>query len=357
MGIVFCHGSSIYYYCNPRILTNFNISFFITFFTSGRFISIPLFVMISGALLINKQYSFKNFFTKRLNRIFVPFAFWIIIYLLFSKFILHKHLTSKYIMEIIFGEGGKLGVIFWFIWMILIVYIGIFLINKILEHGKEKYKEFDKKFLTILTILSLIIYVLINLGLISSYPSQIGYYILFIPYAVFGYYLSNLKSNNLKFLKKYKINAKTIIISTLLVSIIGYVFYVNYVVLESMKFNTYTSGSYFQLIVMIFSFAIFLFFKNISYSNGKYLKKFYTFLYSKSVKKITCSISYCSFGIYFIHFLLLKFITKVIIKGFHYENEPLFWTPILLITVFMGSWILTLILSKIPFINRFSGVT
>lgn len=355
IGIVCCHGSAMYFYGNTKILNNFNVSFFVTFFTCGRFIGIPLFVMISGALLINKHYSIREFFTKRLNRILVPFVFWVIIYMLFAKFILHKPLISNYTLDLIYGESGTIGVIFWFIWMILIVYIGIFLINKIIEYGSKKYKGFDKKFIKILIIISLMIYIMIDFGIIPSIPSDLWANILYIPYALFGYYLYNLKLEDLKFLKKYKINSRHIIISTLLISLIGYTFYVYYVVIESMKLNTFTADTYFQIIVMIFNFAIFLFFKNLSYYGEKYFKKFYNLVYSKSIKEITYSISKCSFGIYFIHYVLVRFIMKVILKGTDYKHHPIFWIPILIITVFLVSWGLTLTLSKIPFIKRFSG--
>lgn len=44
---------------------------------------VPVFVMISGALLLdpNKKEDLLTFYRKRLHRIFIPFLFWSVIYL------------------------------------------------------------------------------------------------------------------------------------------------------------------------------------------------------------------------------------------------------------------------------------
>ena len=44
-------------------------------------VGVPLFLMISGALLIGqKKYDFLDFFKRRFSRIFIPHIFWVIIY-------------------------------------------------------------------------------------------------------------------------------------------------------------------------------------------------------------------------------------------------------------------------------------
>ena len=40
---------------------------------------VPIFLMLSGALLLNKEYSLKEFFKKRFSRIIYPFIFWMAI--------------------------------------------------------------------------------------------------------------------------------------------------------------------------------------------------------------------------------------------------------------------------------------
>ena len=64
IGIVFCHVS---------VCPNLYIS---VFFDCFRDFSIPIFVMLSGALLLGKKDTLIKFFKKRLSRLFIPFLFW-----------------------------------------------------------------------------------------------------------------------------------------------------------------------------------------------------------------------------------------------------------------------------------------
>ena len=67
VGIITCHMTASY----VSIVNAFSLDWiFVEFFNSLRQFAIPLFVMISGALLINKDYSLSNFVYKKFNRIF-----------------------------------------------------------------------------------------------------------------------------------------------------------------------------------------------------------------------------------------------------------------------------------------------
>ena len=46
---------------------------------------VPIFVMISGALILNKDYDLKDFLQKRLLRVVIPFIAWTFIYMLFNQ--------------------------------------------------------------------------------------------------------------------------------------------------------------------------------------------------------------------------------------------------------------------------------
>ena len=72
IGILFCHASALY------IVSDIGTpNFYITaFYDCFRDFSVPLFVMLSGALLIGKNDSLIAFFKRRLSRIFIPFLFW-----------------------------------------------------------------------------------------------------------------------------------------------------------------------------------------------------------------------------------------------------------------------------------------
>src|SRR5438045_2090900 len=64
------------------------------FLDSASRVAVPLFVMLSGMLLLNdKQYSTKEFFSKRLKRVAIPMAAWVTIFYLWKIFYFHNHLT------------------------------------------------------------------------------------------------------------------------------------------------------------------------------------------------------------------------------------------------------------------------
>lgn len=336
ISIICCHVCCNFIIFNPAIMTQFNTFYFISFFTLGRYIGIPIFVMLSGALLINKHYSLLEYIKKRFNRVFVPYIFWTIFFILFSLLIYKQELTSDLLVSIILGHHGTIGVILWFIWMIMVVYIAIFIINKILEFGKSKSEHFESRFINLLVILSFMIYILCNFGFFSNI-GDLGHYILFIPYAILGYWLTNID---------FKINSKYILIIAGLVSIIGYLYYTYSVNMVSISLNEFTAGSYFQFIVIAIVFGIVLFFKYLPKDN---------ILSSNIISNLIFSFSECSFGIYFSHYLILKFLQAIYLDPIKFYNHPLFWTPILLGVVLISSWILIFLMGKIPIINRFSG--
>ena len=82
IGIVSCHVASNFL-VNPAIMNTIGWNFAVVI-DCFRDFSIPIFVMLTGALLLNKDYSLSNFVKKRFNRVFVPYLFWLCIFILFS---------------------------------------------------------------------------------------------------------------------------------------------------------------------------------------------------------------------------------------------------------------------------------
>lgn len=94
------------------------------------YVGVPLFVMLSGALLLGKQESLKDFFKKRFTRILIPFLIWSIIigFLLFYK---EHHTLSGSIGWIVSSTltKGVIG-IYWYVYLIA----GLYLITPLLRH-------------------------------------------------------------------------------------------------------------------------------------------------------------------------------------------------------------------------------
>ena len=110
-------------------------------------IGVPLFFTVSGALLLNKNDSLKKFFKKRLSRLFIPFLFWVLVYIAYSAVYIKHGFYLDYAIDVFFGTSSTFGVIFWFIWMIIIVYIGIAIlcILKLFLQKRINNKELERK--------------------------------------------------------------------------------------------------------------------------------------------------------------------------------------------------------------------
>lgn len=66
------------------------VGWMIPFFTKGFcVIAVPLFLMISGALLLNRDYVLKDFLSRRFVRLILPLIFWGIIYILLKNMQTH----------------------------------------------------------------------------------------------------------------------------------------------------------------------------------------------------------------------------------------------------------------------------
>ncbi|WP_407380270.1 acyltransferase [Methanobrevibacter sp.] len=337
IGIIFCHTSANFI---AKDLNGFN--FYISaFFDCFRDFSIPVFVMLSGALLIGKKDSLRTFFKKRLSRLFVPFVFWDILYTIYS-FIYYKNgFSLENIINIFLGKSGSFGVIFWFIWMIVMVYVMIFIINRVIIYGNGKIDGFGDRFINILTALSLIYIVLYQLGLFEDIPYQLlVYYISFSSYAIIGYFITH--NSYLKSL----ISQKILIAITGLTFAFTYLYYIYAIVVPtSLSNNHFLYLSYFNVLILIMSVSFFLMFKYLSDTNimMKFENKF---------GDLTRLVSNYSFGIYLSHYLILK----IIFNNLNITCENLIiLIPLLVVLTLAISIIVLEILDKIHYINKVSG--
>ena len=330
IGIVFCHASAPFVVHLDSI--NYSYLFTAAFFDCFRDFSIPIFLMLSGALLLNRNDDLLTFCKKRLSKILLPFIFWVGITILYTFF--NGNFNTEALLSVIFGAPNTLGAIYWFIWMILICYIGIFIINKIISWKSKSQENFDKKFINALTILS-VAYIIIY-EFIFPYPYKLIEYPSFIAYMIIGYFIANSDAVS------SKINNKILIISTLILAIVSYYAYISLIVVP----NTISSGEfanlrYFNLIILFISANIFLFFKFSSTTD--IFKKIENGFFSNL---IITKLSQYSYRIYLSHYLVLFSLRLVIlynVMNFTYLNPLLWIPPFVAVTLIYDMTILTFI--------------
>ncbi|MCA0238704.1 MAG: acyltransferase family protein [Bacteroidetes bacterium] len=147
--------------------------------------AVPLFVMLSGYLLLSKDYPLPVFLKKRFARIIIPALFWMGVYLLYS-FIAKG--TPSTVWEVVKSiVSGPVHYHLWFIYLI----IGLYLIYPILRAWVKTATEQELLYFLILcafcTWVYKILYVFANLSIgiyFELFTNNAGYFVL-------GFYLGN----------------------------------------------------------------------------------------------------------------------------------------------------------------------
>ena len=88
---------------------------------------VPIFVMLSGALLLPKTEACRDFFGRRFQRIFVPFIAWTVFYLLWQKHFYEPQLGFREAVKRV--TNGEVHFHLWFLYMIT----GLYLITPVLR--------------------------------------------------------------------------------------------------------------------------------------------------------------------------------------------------------------------------------
>ena len=298
-------------------------------FTSFAKHSVPLFIMISGMLLLDprKTESIAMFFRKRFKKLF-PFFGWGIIYFYWRSFN-GEHITITHaITEFI---QGPIYFHFWFIYMI----VGLYLITPVLR-VYVRYADnanlyfFITLWFSYLTI-QLLLKSLFDLQLWIELPFATGY----VGYFVLGYALRDV-SININQIKIFCLLILGMVISTAIGT-----FFLS-VGADAMNKILYT---YIFPNIIVISTLVFLVLKSINY-DGILIKMPY-------MKKIIAMLSRNAFGIYLAHVLIIEILTSGLL-GLKITNStvnPLIGIPVTTVTTLIISLIIIQLLSKMPFIK------
>ena len=280
--------------------------------------AVPLFLMITGSLLLNKEIELKKYLNRRLKRICYPLIFFTIVLLVFTT--LYEFVFSFY----------------WYAWMIIGVVLAIPIINKFIQHSSDREIEY---YLVIFIIFSILTQIFHTLKVYNAL--DISFFYTPISYLILGYYLFN-RGNDYSFKKTITLCILLFAISTLLKIAIGNYYYTH-------DFDTYLDLSFFQIIQVS---SVFLFIKTI-YSENNIL---YKILNQNTIKKFILSVSRASYGMFFIQHILILYYAKLQFMTLSLTGtQMLLLILILIISVFLISWIIIVIMSKIPVLNKICG--
>lgn len=235
--------------------------------------SVPMFFMISGALLLNNNYTLSDFLKKRFGKIVPPFLFWSLAYSLLNRYMFTSESfdLSKIVKDIFYGSEYHL----WFVYVLL----GVYLFTPILQKWIKNASQKEILYFLLIWLVSLIMEIP---GLRIYFPKiNLSYFSGFLGYFVLGYYLNHFRS-------KGRLIPVLMVFLGALITIIG------------TSVFTFKSGQwyyyfyeYLNLNTLLIASGMFLLFNKVVNSNS-------------IINTIVFKLNQCCFGIYLIHPLVLK---------------------------------------------------
>lgn len=290
---------------------------------------VPIFVMLTGALLLPQNISIDIFFKKRLKRVILPFLFWSVIYVIAYSLIEYsqgENITFIYFLHALV-DGLINGSAFhlWYIYMLIGLYLVIPVLSRWIRNSTEKEILY---FLIIWFLVAMVIGKFESLKNITPI-----YYSGYIGYLILGYYLS-IKSF------ETKNNIKSIAIFLFLlgvtITIVG-----TYLISERMGVLSHAFYDYLTPNVLIASIGIFLLFR------------FYIKVTNQFLLKIIFFIDKYSYGIYLIHILVLSSLSLLGISATFIH--PALAIPLRTLLCLGISFSLVYIINKLPLGKYISG--
>lgn len=361
IGIIACHMSGSF-------LVKTDIAslkwYFLLALNTLRQFSIPAFVMISGALLVNKDYSLSAFIKKKFNRILVPYIFWAIMLLLFSYLLIRfgikanviSTFTPQYIINCFLGltKGITKGRSFWFIWMILVVYVVLYLLNQILNKVSEDANRKMINGLALFFIVYCLIIVPSGMIKIGAFNNTLLFYISFAGYGLFGYFLANTDFSNIS--DRLKLSKKTVFYISFALFILLFIYSLINITDLSLAHGRLTTFPYFGILTLALSSTAFLSFRYFEEANKDDENSMFMKIKNGKLGIALNSLSKCSFGIYFVHPLIYVFFKDILFASMDiFNRNPIKWSLFLIVLVLFTSWAIILIMSKIPYLDKVSG--
>ncbi len=285
--------------------------------------SVPLFVMISGAVLLGKPMSTADFYKKRASRLIPPLIFWTIFFIAFKVYRGMSIKSLMWFLKVGLFVEGQAYYHLWYLVMFLCLMMFAPFINIFLNGNKPTRSD--------LLIFLMIVFLFFTLNGISSlgyalFDLKISWFKLFpwyIAYFIAGYWAD-----------KYglEINISALFLAIVVVLLMMISAGLNYFVASS--FGVLRSSVVLNNcgpLVFIITVSIFLFARKYSYS----LKE----------NKIITSISEASFGIYLIHPAFINIISHNI----NYISNKIISIPIVIVLTTVASFITIHSIRKVSF--------
>ena len=287
--------------------------------------TLPVFVMITGANILDREISIRKIYAKYIPRVLFFLLVWGEIYYAFQYRVFNLNSIFKCLENIL---CGKAYTHLWYLYMLL----GLYLITPVVSIVCRNANKSQMQYLMVL----LFVFAFVARYLEAVFPSVVelkdALYLSFPNFLLFyigGFYC-----------KKYSISKSQKIVLYISTAIIlgALIIYSNY---ESLIRNVPVETiGVLHLGNCLLSFSSFVIAKDMS----KIIED------CRFITIINNFINPLNFGIYLIHFIVIKVLAENGIDG-HFIN-PIFGIPILGLFVFLFCSLVVFVLSKIPILKK-----
>lgn len=292
---------------------------------------VPLFFMVSGFLLLNKNESLSDFYKKRINKVLFPLIVWSVFYIIWKDYYQESASISFYSFYSL-----ALTPAYYHLWFLYAI-IGLYLFVPILRvFTQNSNKELQYYFVALWFVAVSIIPFFekithidsrVDLKMISGY----------VGYLVIGYLIGNIKDTRNNFI----ISIIIFILSIIITSVGTYI-------LTSKNEGVFVGYLYSYLSPNIIFMSV-SFFILIKYTSVKF-----KLIRIDLFRKIITSLSSASLGIYFIHPMVLYILKKGDL-GFQlsaFSYSAIYAVQATAITTFILSFVVIYLVQRIPIIQK-----
>lgn len=297
ISVVLCHSVELIYNMNLKGWLNLGIKSQIyrtIVFTVGR-LGVPIFLLISGYLLLNRRYDndndVKKFYKNNLISLILVTEIWIIIYNVFIV-IYNNQNFDIYILikEMFFVEKVPLRNM-WYMPMIIGIYIAIPYLSKIVHTFSLKSLNIPIIMVFILTFILPTINIILKTFKLEQYGNLLDISFLggiYGIYIVSGYFISNKIFKNIK---------------TIRIVFMSIIFFIFSCVIQIFEYNNNVEYNIWYNSPLLYLCTLNLF---------ELFTRINTEKMSNKIKKVVTYISKISLAIYFIHIIVEMILSKYI---------------------------------------------
>ena len=293
-------------------------------------VSVPLFVMLSGALLLGKKEIYSAFFRKRATKVFVPWIAWTLIYMAWN-YVAHGYQPANFSQWKYFFELTLLSNL-WFLPLIFSLY----LMTPILRILIPFVSKSDKIYLSTIWLLFVCIIPYFHTG--TSFPLSQASGLVPVAFYYSGYFMIGYFLTNSKLPKKMVRRSLGIVLLGIALTFIELgLTKGNGMVEHQLKFFDYFAPG-----IAVTSIGVFLFL----YSYFRNLK------ISPTKQRLLFQLGSASLGIYIVHGLLSELLGSYINQLLNFlPSIPLLHGYAFALILFSLSFAFVFLLKKIPIVR------